>query len=90
MSVKMSISQAVPEYSPPEQLPEVNGKTVKECLDELVKKSPNLERWLFDEKGELHEYLDIYLNKESTYPDLLTKPVKDGDELHILCIIGGG
>ena len=39
---------------------------------------------------QLLSYIDIYVNRESAYPEELNKPVKDGDELHIVIIIGGG
>jgi hypothetical protein len=45
---------------------------------------------LFDKKGKFLNYVDIYVNLESSYPEELTKPVKDGDELSITIIIGGG
>jgi len=38
----------------------------------------------------LLNYVDIYVNQESSYPEELAKPVKDGDELHITMIIAGG
>ena len=69
---------------------EVNGNTVGQCLDHLVKQFPDIEEALFDENGNLLEYVDIYINGESAYPEELAKPVKDGDELSIILIIGGG
>ncbi len=90
MSVKVSVSQAMTEYSTGQRLGEVNGTTVGECLDQLVIKVPNFKRWLFDENGNLHEYVDIFVNKESAFPNPLLSPVKDGDELYIMSLIGGG
>jgi molybdopterin converting factor small subunit len=34
--------------------------------------------------------VEIYVNMESSYPEELAKPVKDGDELYIVIIISGG
>jgi len=34
--------------------------------------------------------IEIYVNAESSYPDELTKPVNDGDELQIVIMIVGG
>ena len=45
---------------------------------------------LFDKDGNLHNYVDVYLNQESAYPDELAKSVKDGDELNVALIIAGG
>jgi MoaD family protein len=69
---------------------EVNGTTVGECLNHLVKQFPIMKKQLFSEKGNLFENILISINGESAYPEQLAKPVKDGDELKIAPIIGGG
>jgi molybdopterin converting factor small subunit len=69
---------------------EVNGSTVGGCLKHLVKQFPDMKKQLFSRTGELFEYIIIPVNGESTYPEQLAKLVKDGDELNIVVIIGGG
>lgn len=69
---------------------EVEGETVGECLSKLVRQFPGLEPRLFAKRGKLHNYLDIFVNRQSAYPEELAKPVRDGDELHIINIIVGG
>ena len=49
-----------------------------------------MKKQLFSKNGELFEYIIIPVNGESAYPEQLAKPVKDGDELNIVLIIGGG
>ena len=73
-----------------QQEAEVNGKTVGECLSNLMKRFPSLKRLLFDENGSIHDYLYLYLNKQNTPADELTRPVKDGDEIHIIVLVLGG
>jgi molybdopterin converting factor small subunit len=90
MSIKISVSQALSEGQSPTRLGEVDGKTVGECLDQLIIKRPDMKRWLFDESGNLKEYVDIFINKQNAFPSPLAKPVKDGDELFIMSLIGGG
>ena len=68
----------------------VNENTVGDCLNNLVNEFPQLKEQIFEKDGELHEYLDFFINGESAYPEELAKPVKDGDELHIVNIIVGG
>jgi molybdopterin converting factor small subunit len=89
MSIKISISQALAEGSPT-RLAEVDGKTVGECLDQLFIKRPDMKGWLFDENGDLKDYVDIFVNKQNAFPDPLAKPVNDGDEIYIMSLIGGG
>ncbi len=90
MSIKILVSQAMTEYSTGEQVGEVQGKTVAECVDQLIKKRPDFRHWLFEDSGKLREYVDIFINKESAFPDPLKKPVEDGDEIYLMSLIGGG
>jgi len=90
MSIKIDISLLSNQYTKGQQIVDVNGNTVGQCLDDLVKQFPSIKQGLYDENGKLHGYIDIYLNGESTYPELLAKPVKTGDKLHIIFLIGGG
>jgi len=69
---------------------EVKGITVGECLNHLFKQFPGMKKQLFSKNGNLFENIIISVNGESAYPKQLTKPVKDGDELNILLLIGGG
>ncbi len=90
----MSIRIEIPSYLKPlpigTEVVEVNGSTVGECLNRLVKQFPEVEKTLFAKRDKLHSYVNIYVNGEDSYPEELAKPVKDGDELQILHIIGGG
>ena len=89
MTVKINISQALAEGSPT-RLAEVEGKTVGECLEQLFVKRPDMKQWLFDENGELKNYIDIFINKRNAFPLPLTKLVADGDEIYLMSLIGGG
>jgi molybdopterin converting factor small subunit len=69
---------------------EVDGKSVGECLDELVERFPGMEKALFAENGKLLNRIEIYRNLESAYPDELAARVEDGDEIHITVLLSGG
>ena len=90
MSIEVKISPILARYTNNQQAAKVNGSTVGECLDHLVKQFPDLKQVLFAKGGKLHHYLDVYINGESAYPEELVKPVKDGDKLHIVMLIAGG
>jgi molybdopterin converting factor small subunit len=68
----------------------VEGNTVGQCLEGLVKQFPKIKPRLFDKKGRLRNYVEIYVNQESAYPDELAKAVRDGDELHLMELVAGG
>jgi molybdopterin converting factor small subunit len=90
MSVRINKHQTLRHLTNGQAMAEVNGTTVGECLNELVQQFPGMETRLFDKKGRLLNYVDIYVNLESSYPEELAKPVKAGDELSITLMIAGG
>ena len=90
MSIKVNINPILYHYTNNQDIVEVSGDTVGHCLDALAKQFPDIEKALFDKKGKLLNYIDIYVNGESAYPEELAKSVKDGDELHIVITIAGG
>ncbi len=69
---------------------EVEGRTVGECLEDLARRHPGMRDALFDKHGKLSRNVEIWLNLESTYPDELARPTKDGDLLHVTVMLTGG
>ncbi len=91
MSIKVNLPSHLHNFTGGQSVAEVTGSTVGECLNDLVRQFPGIERAIFDKQGQLLNYVDVYVNRESSYPEELAKPVKDGDELHItLFVIAGG
>ncbi|NVL92944.1 MAG: MoaD/ThiS family protein [Desulfobacterales bacterium] len=90
MSLKVNIHQNLRHLTNDLARVEVSGRTVGECLNDLVKQFPILRRYIFDKNNRLLNYVDIYVNLESSYPEELAKPVNDGDELDLTLIIAGG
>lgn len=90
MSVKINLHPILANLANNQDIVEVNGSTVGQCLDQLVARFPEFRYWLFGKDGSLNRTVDVYVNQESSYPEELAKPVKDGDELHIIIVISGG
>ena len=90
MSIEVNIHQALRHVTNKQPKVEVRGTTVGECLSDLVRQFPGMKPKLFGNDGKLLNYVDIYVNLESSYPEELAMPVKDGDKLHITLIIAGG
>lgn len=96
MSVKVHISSLFSHFTDNQRVAEVNGGTIGECLKHLEAQFPKLK--LFHEDGKLLSHLSIYVNKEPTYsrslgggdPRKLDTPIKNGDEVSIIVMIGGG
>jgi molybdopterin synthase sulfur carrier subunit len=90
MSVKINVYYFLPHLTNDQEVVEVEGNTVAECLDDFVKKFPGSCEWLFEDDGKLRKYLDVFINLVETDPDDLSAPVSDGDEIHIVMHLTGG
>ncbi len=90
MSIKINIPAYMRSFTNNMEVVEVNGSTVGECLNHLVKQFPGMKKQLFSKNGNLFENIIISVNGESAYPKQLAKPVKEGNELNIVLIVGGG
>ena len=90
MSVKINIHPLLYHVSDDVAEIEVDGSTVGECLEAMVKRYPDIKQRLFTKGGKVTKGLNIYINGKGTYPDVLTRPVKDGDEIHLASLIFRG
>ena len=90
MSARINLHKTHRQYTGGKEVVDVNGNTVGECLKDLVSQYPEIEKEIFDNKGNLLSVLEIYLNGTSAYPDELNKAVNDGDEIHLLTMLSGG
>ena len=68
----------------------VEGNTVGECLNHLIKEFPGMEKALFGKKDKLLNVVEVYVNHATAHPNELAKPVTDGDEIHLLVMLAGG
>ena len=70
---------------------EGHGSTVGELLDDLDARYPGFKAQISGEDGQLHRFVNIYLNDEDIrYLQALETPVKDGDVVSILPALAGG
>lgn len=89
MSIKVNLHRTHRQLTGDLETVEVEGSTIGECLERLVEQHPAMQAALF-EKGKLRNTIEIYLNMESTYPDELARPTRDGDEIHVTVMLAGG
>jgi hypothetical protein len=90
MSIDVEISSIFARYTDNRAKLKATGKTVGECLHDLVRQYPDFKNIILDENGNLISSFDVFANGESTYPQTMTRPVKDGDKLDIVLLIQGG
>ena len=69
----------------------VEGATVGEALVELAREHPAVREQLFAGDGELHRFLNVYVNDDDVrYTGGLETTVKSGDEVTLLPAVAGG
>jgi molybdopterin synthase sulfur carrier subunit len=90
MSVTIRMHPFLRKFTGDQKFVEVNGKTVRACMDDLEAKFPGIKQQIYDKEGNLDNLWDIYINSTTSYPLGLDKPVNDGDELMIVTVISGG
>jgi molybdopterin converting factor small subunit len=90
MSVKVYLHKTHRQFTNGLEVVSLEGNTVGECLNQLIKQFPGMEKALFAKKDKLLNNVEIYLNHASAYPNELVKPVKDGDEIHLTVMLTGG
>ena len=69
---------------------DVEGTSVGECLDSVIKHYPAIEKQMFEKKGMLKRHVEVLVNGKNTTPQELAYSVKDGDSLAVLVFLSGG
>ncbi len=84
MSIKLFLPASLSNVAKCNDWFEVNGKTVGECLNQLVNLVPELKNVLFCESGDnLTWTIKVLVNQESIDAAGLATKLKDGDEIQI-------
>jgi hypothetical protein len=69
---------------------DVAGRTVGECLEDLVRQYPEARKLLFDGRGRLLKQVYVYVNAESLEKADFTIPLTERDELILAVLVTGG
>lgn len=88
MGTRINVADALTRLAGLPATVEVEGKTIRECLDNLVLAFPSSKKWLFDNKR--RPLVLIFLNQGTNYITNLQQELKQGDVLNISIIAGGG
>ena len=90
MPVTVYIPQAMRQHADGQATVALEGANIKEVLDSLSVKFPNIVGRIFD-NGQLRRFVNIYLNDEDIrYLDNLQSATKDGDIVAIIPAVAGG
>jgi molybdopterin synthase sulfur carrier subunit len=67
------------------------GTTIREVIEDVDKANPGLREAVVTENGDLHRFINVYLNDEDVrFLGSLETPVRDGDVIAILPAVAGG
>ena len=96
MSIEVQIDPRLRDFTRGQDIVEVNGNTVEQCLEHLAGQFSGIRQWIFNKEGKLLVDLLIFVNGEffasgeSIYQEKLARRVEDGDKLAILFVLGAG
>ncbi|MYI83375.1 MAG: MoaD/ThiS family protein [Chloroflexi bacterium] len=67
------------------------GGTVAELIDDIDRRYPGFRDQLVDEGGQLHRFVNVYLNDEDVrFMEGAATALSEGDEISILPALAGG
>ncbi|HSW57699.1 MAG TPA: MoaD/ThiS family protein [Dehalococcoidales bacterium] len=69
---------------------QVEGNTVGDCLEQVIRKYPQLREVFFGPDKTLNKKLSYFVNSVNAYPEILKKSLSEGDKLYIMDILVGG
>jgi sulfur-carrier protein len=90
MSTRVHLYTSLQQYTGGHNQASVQGSTVGECLNDLVRQYPDIGPVLFDKNGRLHSIVFVSVNMNSVNPEKLDRTVQENDALYIILIIAGG
>lgn len=90
MSIEVNVSPNLALYTKKQQAIPTEGSSVGECLHDMVRQFPDIKSAIFDRHGNVHRYLELFVNQNAIQPSELDMQVKDGDTIHVILIIAGG
>ena len=91
MTVEVRIPKILRKHTGGAKAVESKGSTIGEIIDQLDVDHPGLKSAIIADEGEIHRFINIYLNDEDVrFSGALQTPVSDGDVVSILPAVAGG
>jgi sulfur-carrier protein len=91
MPVTVKIPTVFRKYTDNEATVEVEAGSIADLIDQLEKSYPGFREQLMAEDGQLHRFVNVYVNDEDArYLEKLDTKVSEGDTVSILPSVAGG
>ncbi len=69
---------------------EVDGATVRACIDAVNDRFPGFREQIFDPGGNVHKFVKLFVNGDEVDRAAVDTPVSKDDEVEVLAAIAGG
>lgn len=91
MPVEVRIPTVFRRFTADQAVIEVEGGTIAEVIDQLEARHPGLKEQMMTETGELHRFVNVYVNDEDArYLEKLETKVAEGDTVSLIPSVAGG
>ncbi len=91
MAIKIRIPGALRQHTRGAAVVEVEAKDVSQALEALDRKFPGFRERLYDNEGQLRQFINIYRNDEDIrFGSGLKTPLSENDDLSIVPAVAGG
>ncbi|MDQ3981675.1 MAG: MoaD family protein [Actinomycetota bacterium] len=91
MPVSVRIPTVFRKFTDNASIVEVEAGTISGIVEQLESRYPGLRSQLLTERGELHRFVNVYVNDEDArYLDKLDTKVSEGDTVSLLPSVAGG
>jgi MoaD family protein len=91
VTVEVRIPTVFRKFTDQKATTELEPGTIGDLVDQLEAKYPGMRSQLLTEQGELHRFINIYLNDEDVrYLDKLETKTSEGDVVSLLPSVAGG
>jgi MoaD family protein len=91
VAVEVRIPTVFRKFTDNQSVVELEAGTVEELIQQLEQRYPQMKGQLLTETGELHRFVNVYVNDEdSRYLEKLQTSVAEGDTVSLLPSVAGG
>ena len=91
MEVQVNVTSVIQKTVGGQRAVTAEGVTVAELIDDIERRYPGFRAQLVDEGGQLHRFVNIYLNDEDVrFLQGAETTLSEGDEVSILPALAGG
>jgi sulfur-carrier protein len=91
VAVEVRIPTVFRKFTDGQSVVEVEPGTISHVVDELENRYPGIRSQLLTDNGELHRFVNVYVNDEDArYLDKLGTKVDEGDTVSLLPSVAGG